>query len=299
MMWNSSYNDDQPRIVWITSKEQLLDKYPYEQMGLSMIFAKFEVYDHTCKKSIKMTASENKAKLWVEKKKATKKHAKCDIEIVTKDIQSEITYDIENIKGTEANYKLVNSLYERQRSNEIIYNHEALVVEKNINIILKVKKIALDKNLLTKKNEEMRLTKIELVNDIGDEVTVTLFNNNIVDEGLKEGNIVKLKDAQVNMYQEKPDGLNVPKWGSISIISGELPKHIVKNPEPVKKEETADVICEQDKCANIGQDRQFFCIKCDMQLCSVCIFEHKSGYSLSGKTCDNEILIGNRSENQL
>ena len=62
---------------------------------------------------------------------------------------------------------------------------------------------------------------------------------------------------------------------------------------------TEQVRCEQKHCAGRGADTQFFCTKCNMELCSVCIFEHRTATSISGLSCDNEICYGSRKENQL
>jgi len=63
---------------------------------------------------------------------------------------------------------------------------------------------------------------------------------------------------------------------------------------------TKTVNCEQNHCSesalNEG-DYQYFCVKCNMELCGICIHEHKTGTSISGLTCDNEICYGSRSEN--
>jgi hypothetical protein len=60
--------------------------------------------------------------------------------------------------------------------------------------------------------------------------------------------------------------------------------------------------CEQNHCnkQNLNLDPrefQYYCVKCDMELCAVCIFEHRKGYSISGLTCDNEICYGSRKQN--
>ena len=34
--------------------------------------------------------------------------------------------------------------------------------------------------------------------------------------------------------------------------------------------ELIQVVCELKNCAGIGLDEQFYCIKCNMELCSVC-----------------------------
>ena len=60
--------------------------------------------------------------------------------------------------------------------------------------------------------------------------------------------------------------------------------------------ELIQVVCEQKNCAGIGQDEQFYCVKCDMEICSVCRFEHMKGYSLSGLECDNELCRGNKAD---
>lgn len=64
------------------------------------------------------------------------------------------------------------------------------------------------------------------------------------------------------------------------------------------------ISCEQPKCQrserdlNNEEEIQYFCTKCDMELCSICLFEHRSGYSLSKLKCDNMICYGTREENQ-
>jgi hypothetical protein len=56
------------------------------------------------------------------------------------------------------------------------------------------------------------------------------------------------------------------------------------------------VICEQPHCAEVGQDEQFYCAKCGMELCSVCRFEHMKGYSITGLECDNDICRGTKEQ---
>ena len=56
------------------------------------------------------------------------------------------------------------------------------------------------------------------------------------------------------------------------------------------------IICEQPKCAGVGQDEQFYCAKCGMELCSVCRFEHMKGYSITGLECDNDICRGTKEQ---
>jgi hypothetical protein len=55
--------------------------------------------------------------------------------------------------------------------------------------------------------------------------------------------------------------------------------------------------CEQYKCSKSETTEQYYCCKCDMELCGVCIYEHRKEYSISGLECDNSILIGSRDEN--
>jgi HD-like signal output (HDOD) protein len=61
--------------------------------------------------------------------------------------------------------------------------------------------------------------------------------------------------------------------------------------------------CEQKNCSKLGHkwdfDEQFYCVLCDMELCSICIFEHREAYSISGLKCDNQICRGSRIENDL
>ena len=56
------------------------------------------------------------------------------------------------------------------------------------------------------------------------------------------------------------------------------------------------VVCEQEKCRGQGKDQQFYCAKCDMELCSICRYEHMEGYSLAGLKCDMEVCYGGRNE---
>ena len=55
--------------------------------------------------------------------------------------------------------------------------------------------------------------------------------------------------------------------------------------------------CEQEHCPSTNEFEQFYCVKCDMELCPICIYEHRTNYSKSGKTCDDEICFGTREEN--
>ena len=52
--------------------------------------------------------------------------------------------------------------------------------------------------------------------------------------------------------------------------------------------------CEQDMCQKKGVDRQFYCMNCDKNLCSICVNEHKEQLSISGLKCDVDILDGKR-----
>jgi hypothetical protein len=56
------------------------------------------------------------------------------------------------------------------------------------------------------------------------------------------------------------------------------------------------VVCEQEKCRGQGKDQQFYCAKCDMELCSICRYEHMKEYSLAGLECDMEVCYGGRNE---
>ena len=55
--------------------------------------------------------------------------------------------------------------------------------------------------------------------------------------------------------------------------------------------------CEQEHCPSTNEFEQFYCVNCDMELCPICIYEHRRDYSKSGKTCDDEICFGTREEN--
>lgn len=55
--------------------------------------------------------------------------------------------------------------------------------------------------------------------------------------------------------------------------------------------------CEQEHCPSTNEFEQFYCVNCDMELCPICVYEHRTNYSKSGKTCDDEICFGTREEN--
>lgn len=57
--------------------------------------------------------------------------------------------------------------------------------------------------------------------------------------------------------------------------------------------------CEQENCSKAEFNEQFYCVLCDMELCSICIFEHREAYSISGLKCDNQICRGSRIENNI
>ena len=61
--------------------------------------------------------------------------------------------------------------------------------------------------------------------------------------------------------------------------------------------------CEQKGCSKTcindnPSNEQFYCFKCDKELCAICVFEHKKNYSISGLSCDNELCRGSRNDNQ-
>jgi len=339
------YNSD-PEIIWIKDINQLNENYTFSNSMIPCIFARYNVVDHTCDRLWKKTLSLNKANEWVAKKLATKKHAKCKIDIEEDKLIDQVTIDLSNVLGTKSNW----DRWENQPRKRDCYDQpsiprtirDVLTVKSNISMIVKIDSVELDKNIITKKEESMRLTILNISDIYENKTTITLFNCEIADE-FQEGKLVELKDAEVNMrtpkddpYGEKhPDGMKIPKWGSISLYNGEWKKPVKEeiNMEEVAnhfkelEEATADldeynalveainsgkitqeqfdnqlgggVRCGQLHCARRGQDEQFYCGKCDMELCSICRYEHMEGYSISGLKCDEYLIRGSRKQGVL
>ena len=303
--------NEESKIVWITDLEQLESKYSFNGGSKSFIFARYVVIDRTCNKTLKKFMSRRKADEKVQKQLAYKKHANCTVDVVEENILSKLDIDFSNVLGSESNSaRWANNFYEPRRTDNGFFKptlRSLITLESNISMVAEIKEIELDKNIITKKEEQMRLTKLVLKDINNNVVSLTLFNCAIADD-LKVGTRVQLTDAQVNFrkdqntrYDEKgiPDGIVVPRWGSISIFTNEwIKQEMVQNimSEPIILI-TKKVNCEQEHCAVCGQDRQYFCFKCNKELCSVCIFEHRKNTSISGLECDNEILFGSRSDN--
>lgn len=312
------YYQREDEIVWITDLDQL--ELPYNANSyesIPFLFSRFEVIDHTCNKCWKKTLSNNKANEWKQKKLATKKHANCDIEIVENNIAKDLDVDFSNVHGNEANNELYNKKWKNAKcdefGNRFVIRKDLLTLKTNISMIVEITDIELDKNIITKSDVPMRLTVLTIKDRNNNLSKLTLFDAENADE-FEVGTKLQLTDAQVNMRKgydgrkqyEYPDGLNIPRWGSFKIFSGEMPKPkvILESGFAVVEAESIDtepVKCEQTHCSKScikKGDEQFFCVNCDMELCAICIFEHKANYSLSGLTCDNEICVGSRKDNQ-
>lgn len=297
----------EPEIIWIKDLEQLNQPYKYSHSYIKFVFARFEIHDKTHDKVVKRTASIKKA----EEKKARhllyKKHTKCDVQIVENDLQSKLDLTLENVYGTDASYKKPTL---KKRMDDQSYNpttRDYIIVDRNINMELKVAGIEVDKYLITKTDKQMRLTVLKVEDIVGNSTTITLFDSNIVDQ-LEENKFVKIKNAEVNMRKRSysnttkidifPEGLKIPSWASIEPISGFSKPEGISIPVAFVEPQKEEVVrCEQVNCSGRGMDRQYYCTKCDMELCSICIFEHRRDTSISGLECDNEICYGSRKQN--
>lgn len=321
MNFYSNYNPD-PEIIWIKDLDQLDQPYQYTESYIKFVFAKYEIYDKTHDKLVKRTASIKKA----EEKKARhllyKKHAKCDVQIVENDLQSTLDLDLANVYGTDASHK------RKSKINDDFYGHSTsedglqtvndtryerttrkyVLVDRNINMELKVAGIEVDKFIITKSDKQMRLTVLKIEDRFGNTSTITLFDNDIVDK-MGDQKFVKIKNAEVNMrkhtYSDSdkieffPEGLKIPHWATIEPISGfsQREEPVVAGFSVSEEAKIEEVRCEQIHCSGRGKDTQFYCVKCNKELCSICIFEHKKDTSISGLECDNEICYGSREQN--
>ena len=294
------------------------EKYPLNSYYKKSVFAKYEVVDITHdNKIVAVKASPKTAEERKAKQLAYKKHAKCQVIVRENDIQAKLTLDLSNVFGTDASYKMVSDVEEKRRNSDFTWKptiRDLIIVDRNLNLELKVVGVEVDKNIITKKETEMRLTVLKVEDRKGNHTTITLFDNHICDkfdDPQKPNAFVKLTNAEVNMrqrydqsgYPEKekfPEGLKIPSWSKIEVIGGfsELPEEQI--PTTIDQAEDNSVVrCEQVHCSGHGQNEQFFCVHCNMELCSVCIYEHKKDTSISGLECDNEICRGSRKANTL
>jgi len=311
----------EPEIVWIKNIEQLNDKYPYHDYYKKCVFAKYEVVDITHdNKIVAVKASPKTAEEKRQKQLAYKKHAKCEVIVRENDIQAKLYLDLSNVFGTDASYEMVRKVEQKQDAHWQPSIRDLIIVDRNINMELKISNIELDKNIITKTEKEMRLTILAVEDRNGAHTTITLFDNDVADK-IGENQHIKITNAEVNMRKYKdseesrPEGLKIPSWAKLELISGfseitpsqipeRLPEQIDHSKDPVR--------CEQKNCPDliVGEPRngsgnpsvvdlQYFCCKCDMELCPNCVHEHRTGTSISGLTCDNEICYGSRSENTL
>jgi len=304
-----NYNPE-PEIIWIKDLDQLDQPYKYSHSRIKFVFAKYEIFDKTHDKLVKRTASIKKA----EEKKARhllyKKHANCDVQIVENDLQSKLDLSLFNVYGTEASFKNRELVRQRRINDDvesIPITRDYILVDRNINMELKVTGIEIDKFIITKTEKQMRLTIVNVEDRFGNTSSITLFDNDFVDR-MGEQKFIKIKNAEVNMRKKTyssgqseiiPEGLKIPSWASIEFISGFSKKEekIITGFSVSEEAKTEEVRCEQFNCSGHGKDRQYYCVKCDKELCSICIFEHKKDTSISGLECDNEICYGSRTEN--
>lgn len=316
MTWGS-YNQE-PEIVWVKSADQLNDKFPYGRYYTKTVFAKYEVVDITHdNKIVAVKASPKTAEEKRQKHLAYKKHAKCEVIVRENDIQNKLNLNLADVYGTDSSHEKDEEV--NRKRNQSFENgtdwsptiRDLIFVDRNINMELKVAGVEVDKNIITRTEKAMRLTVLKVEDRNGNHSSITLFDNDICDKFADPQNpnaFVKLTNAEVNMrkrnYQDSdrdavPEGLKIPSWSKIEIINGfsELPEEQI--PAPIQNEavDHTEVVCEQVHCSGHGMDRQFFCTKCNMELCSICIFEHRKDTSISGLECDNEICHGSRKSN--
>jgi hypothetical protein len=222
-MWNT-YSPQESEIVWITDLEQLKGVYDFDLGFKPFIFARYSVVDHTCDKTLKKKfLSMNRAEERKQKQLATKKHAKCSIEIVENKIIDALDLDLSNVLGTDANMRRWETNFYNYSENRPTLE-KLITIKDNISMTLKVTEVELDKNIITKNDKPMRLTKLGLQDKNGNGTVLIMFDSDIVDK-IKIGDSLKLVDAQVNMRmysdsnESRPDGLKIPPWGSVSILS--------------------------------------------------------------------------------
>ena len=300
----------QPEIIWIKDSSQLDQPYKYDS-GIKFVFAKYEIVDKTHDKIVKRTASIKKAEEKKARHLAYKKHAKCDVQIVENDLQSKLDLTLSNVYGINASYEAQRKVMERKYETDYQYvplTRDFILVDRNINMVLKINKVELDKFIITKAGKEMRLTILKVEDRNNVQTTITLFDNDVADK-ISENQFIKITNAEVNMrkYLDQfgrqdrepvPEGLKIPSWAKLELI--DLKGFPTPTQAPIPISQQVDVVrCEQVNCSGQGQDTQYYCTKCDMELCSICIFEHRKDTSISGLECDMEICYGSRKQNTM
>ena len=179
MSWGYGFNSNPNPIHWVTTSDELDTEIQPSMMERPTVLATHKVVDHTCDKVHGNKGSLRKAEELLEKKRATKKHAKCEMEIVETNLSVGLVNSLADVYGTPAFYK-----------------------------------------------------KIEQVG--------------------------KDYRKQLSMYP---------------------------------------IVCEQKGCQQTvldsgnGVSLQYYCEKCAMNLCPICIFEHSTFTSISGKTCKEDGLL--------
>ncbi len=315
--WYSS--PPEPEIVWIKNIDQLNDKFPYDSYYKKCVFAKYQVIDITHdNKIVAVKASPKTAEARKARQLAYKKHAKCEVIVRENDIQAKLTLDLSNVFGNDASYEMIRNV-EKKQSQEFKWYpsiRDLIIVDRNINMELKITKVDLDKFIITKIGKEMRLTILQVEDRNGNHTAITLFDNDVVDK-ISENQIIKITNAEVNMRkyadseESRPEGLKIPSWAKLELISGfsEVAPSQIPEPLPQEIDHSEDPVrCEQTNCPDlivgehrngVNGDLQFFCCKCNMELCPNCVHEHNSATSISGLTCDDQICHGSRLENTL
>ena len=227
------YSNEESEIVWITNLNQLEDVYDFQQGHKPFIFSRYQVVDNTCEKILKKKfLSMKRAEAKKEKQLSYKKHAKCSVDIVEDKLIDKVDIDFSNVLGTESNARRWETNFYRFQSEQLDDGkftrptlNSLITVKDNISLIATVEEVEFDKNLITKQEKQMRLTKLMLKDKNGNMASVTLFDSDMADN-VQVGTKLQLVDAQVNMRMPQnsnsdplPDGLKIPPWGSISIFS--------------------------------------------------------------------------------
>ena len=301
----------EPEIIWIKDLTQLNEPYKFSSEYIKFVFAKYEIVDKTHDKIVKRTASIKKAEEKKARHLAYKKHTKCDVQIIENDLQSKLDITLTNVYGTQASYDNIQKIRQRKYDSSFEYvplTRDFVMVDRNINMVLKISKVDLDKFIITKAGKEMRLTILKVEDRNSIQTTITLFDNDVADK-ITENQFIKITNAEVNMRKYKDsdearaDGLKIPSWAKLELIDAKgFPTPIESQiPEPISatKEIYDEVRCEQIHCRGQGKDQQFYCVKCNMELCSICVFEHRKDTSISNLECDMEIYYGSRKQNTM
>lgn len=207
MIWGNNSNQG---IVFIKSIEDLNVEADWKDFEYPFVFANYKVVDKTCNKVIKYFVSQSKAEAKKQKQLAYKKHANCEVVIEELNLLDGITVTLENVMGTLASA-------EHKRKKDLgskPLRRDFMTLKNNININGTVKSVIFDKDIDTR-NGSMRMTKIEFEDENLNTIPITLWGEMCA--GIEEGCKVEIKKAEINIFRERFEGLQVPRYGSIKI----------------------------------------------------------------------------------